>query len=279
MYEIYQKIVAEHKKELDKAINEDYKSTEQELEILVEKAVNETGKKEREANKLITSLVLALWLRNGKSITKTSKALMNDTWLFYEFIAAQKLNVPSTILTNKQISKMVDKIYKERCKMIKWDKVLNGNARRTNRKIKNIVKQGLKKGKTTRQIQADIQKRMKIDRNKAKMIADNEVNFYRAETKIQVAKHQTDLTVIKTWIYTFRSKEPRVHHKRAGESHQVAIGVYGLFEINGHKTIAPQHFGIASEDINCKCDYKMEYAQEVNTTQGEFNKYKEGKNE
>jgi len=278
MYEVYEKIIEGHQKELNKDINESYKKAEEELIALADKSINESGKKEKQANKAIEALILALWVKNGKRVDISSEAIMMDSWLFYEHIAAYRLGKSKLILTNQEIAKIIRNISKQRKKVIKWEKIIKGNGKRLDRQLKYIIRKGVKANKTDRQIQAEIEKRMRLNRNKAKQIARTETNWYRSEAKLRVAKHQEgELTVIKTWIYTYRSKEPRVHHKKAGESGQTAIGVDGKFSINGLETVAPQHFGIASEDINCTCDYKMEYAEKTETSMKEFKQYKDAK--
>jgi len=53
------------------------------------------------------------------------------------------------------------------------------------------------------------------------------------------------------WLYTFESKVPRPSHLH---SDGIIAGEDGYFIIDGYKTKGPGLFGIASEDINCRCD-------------------------
>ena len=79
----------------------------------------------------------------------------------------------------------------------------------------------------------------------------------------------------KTWVYTYLSFDHRSTHMQANG--QQVIGMDTPFIVGGYKTVAPQHFGIASEDINCTCNYTMDYLQDVNTSESEYKEYKEAK--
>jgi ABC-type lipoprotein release transport system permease subunit len=182
------------------------------------------------------------------------------------------------LLTTDQISKEIGKIIAKRENIIKWDKIINKNARSLDKRISKIIQKGLKQGKTEFQLQKEISKTMKLNNGKARTIARTETNFYKTEGKLQVGKyHETKGNlIIKKWVYTYMSHEDRPSHLNANE--QIVVGIDNKFNVGGKFTTAPQHFGIAKEDINCSCDYKMEYGQAVDTSIREFNKYKEVKN-
>ena len=62
--------------------------------------------------------------------------------------------------------------------------------------------------------------------------------------------------VVKTWDYTYESRRPRPRHLAANGMMADEKG-YFTFYSEGHgnvKTQGPGLFGIASEDINCRCD-------------------------
>lgn len=58
-------------------------------------------------------------------------------------------------------------------------------------------------------------------------------------------------TVTKSWLYTYEAKVPRPSHLA---SDGMTADDEGYFIIDGYKTKGPGLFGIASEDINCRCD-------------------------
>jgi len=276
MYDDYSKLTNAQQRELYKTINKNYTKTIKDIDERVKLISKQKGKEQRQSIKAITPIIVALWRLNGKEIITTGESIMTDSWLFYEY-SALKLQNQRILLTNKEISKMITKTLEKRMKVIKWDKVINGNAKRLDKKVRNIVAKSIKNDKTARQIQAELEKTLKLNRGKAKAIARTETNFYKSESKLQVGNHheKNGMTIIKTWVYTYLSNEHRSHHIEANG--QTVIGINGLFKVGGYETTAPQHFGIASEDINCTCDYKMEYLERVETDLNEYKRYKESK--
>lgn len=88
----------------------------------------------------------------------------------------------------------------------------------------------------------------------------NVLRIHRTETtrlrtlsKLEAISNLVKLgyTYKKMWVYTYESKEPRIHHV---ESNGLFADDRGYFSINGMKTQGPGLFGEASEDINCRCD-------------------------
>ena len=60
--------------------------------------------------------------------------------------------------------------------------------------------------------------------------------------------------VDKEWVYTYESKTMRqTHHSHDG----VTSDDNGYFYIDGYKTIGPGHFGVPSQDYNCKCRVRL----------------------
>lgn len=75
----------------------------------------------------------------------------------------------------------------------------------------------------------------------------------RSQAKLEACEElkKQGYNVSRRWLYTYESKEPREAHLR---SNGLAENYNGYFIINGHRTKGPGLFGIASEDINCRCD-------------------------
>lgn len=112
-----------------------------------------------------------------------------------------------------------------------------------NRKIKNLVYNkvyGKTKGdgaKTLRTFRTEYTR----TRTQAKLEAIEEVK-----------KH--GYIVTRRWLYTFEAKVPRPSHLA---SDGLAENNEGYFIIDGYKTKGPGLFGVASEDINCRCDTEV----------------------
>jgi hypothetical protein len=115
------------------------------------------------------------------------------------------------------------------------------------------VVNGYKNGKRWTQISKELQKEFGYNKAKAKSIAITERNYYKSEAQLQAIKN-TNGIVKKIWV-----------HNNIGigrDEHIAADGQIadknGYFYVAGQKTIAPQHFGSASQDINCRCSLKLE---------------------
>ncbi|MCK4258760.1 MAG: hypothetical protein KAX49_07265 [Halanaerobiales bacterium] len=282
------KLLEEEQSELSKIINKDYRGVTKEIdeelkEIYDTAEYNKQGKltNEKEVNKLIkaiTPLIATLWLKNSTNITKTSADLINTTYLFNEYVVATKIGNPGVVLKQEDINKAIKGTIKKRKKLIKWDKVIKGNARRLDKKVSKIIKKGLKDGKTEKQVQKKLEKSMKLNNGKAKSIARTETNTYISDSKLQVgALNETHgVDMVKIWVYTYRSVEARPSHVSADG--QKVNGIDGDFNVGGKSTKAPQHFGDPSEDINCSCDMRLEYADSnVSSSIKGYNNYKEAK--
>lgn len=89
-----------------------------------------------------------------------------------------------------------------------------------------------------------IKKRYNITKRRAKIISSDQTHKTNALFKLAMCE---DLGIKKAqWVYTFRSKEPRMSHIRAdGKVFDLDKGL----EIDGK-------YWLPAEDYNCKCDFK-----------------------
>lgn len=116
----------------------------------------------------------------------------------------------------------------------------NEDLSELNKKIKDIVYKkvyGKTKGdgaKTLRIFRTEYTR----TRTQAKLDAINEIK-------------KNGYIVTRHWLYTYEAKVPRPSHLA---SDGLAENKDGYFIIDGYETKGPGLFGIASEDINCRCD-------------------------
>lgn len=200
--------------------------------------------------KLVLPILLALWIRNNKIITKSSKATISNNFIYYNVI---KKNMGKTVLTKKEWTSLVDDIVKKRQNKISINQVIRGNAKILNKRVQNTVETMYKNGKSYKQTAKELERQFGYNKNKAKSIAITEKNYYKSEAQLQATK---GLPIKKTWIYNYLAKEPRLSHESMdGVS---VIGRDAYFIVDGYKTLAPQHFGVPSEDINCHCTMRIE---------------------
>ena len=138
---------------------------------------------------------------------------------------------------------------------------LNKNKRRLKNNIKTQLTKAIKDGSSLDDINKQIKKLVynkvygKTKGDGAKTLRTFRTEYTRTRTKakllaIEDLKNQ-GYNVIRSWLYTFESKVPR-------PGHLASDGIFedenGYFMIDGYKTKGPGLFGVASEDINCRCD-------------------------
>lgn len=70
-----------------------------------------------------------------------------------------------------------------------------------------------------------------------------------ARQKAQMEAEKIGIKFEKQWVATLDKRTRHNHQELDG----VRVKPKGYFKINGHKTKQPHMFGIASEDINCRC--------------------------
>ena len=237
-----------------KEIDENYSS----LDLpIVEPKYNKNGeltneKEVKKSLKLILPILLVLWERNIAITTTKSIKIMTNTNLYVNTLKTA-LKQPKTSISVKEWNDIMDKLIKDRQKKIKIKQVIRGNANRLNKQVQDTVLKMYKEGKNYKQTAKELQKQFGYNKNKAKSIAITEKNYYKSEAQLRAIESITE-NVKKTWIHN-RANDPREEHLQADG--QVA-DKKGYFHIGGYKTTAPQHFGIASEDINCHCTMRIE---------------------
>jgi len=237
-----------------KEIDENYSS----LDLpIVEPKYNKNGelineKEVKKSLKLVLPILLVLWERNIAITTAKSIKTMTNTNLYVNTLKTA-LKRPKTSISVKEWNDIMDKLIKDRQNKIKIKQVIRGNANTLNKRVQNTVMEMYKDGKNYKQTAKELQKQFGYNKNKAKSIAITEKNYYKSEAQVKAIDNITE-NVRKIWIHN-KANDPRDSHLNANG--QIA-DKKGYFHIGGYKTTAPQHFGIASEDINCHCTMRIE---------------------
>jgi SPP1 gp7 family putative phage head morphogenesis protein len=122
----------------------------------------------------------------------------------------------------------------------------------TKKEIKEVLKQGLILGYDNKKMANVLSNSMGMSYRKAKTIIRTEsgrVNsMARQEAQEEAAKHGVDLQ--KRWISTLDRKTRHSHAVLDGQ----IVGKDEEFEtLDGSRAMQPRMFGIAGEDINCRC--------------------------
>ena len=206
--------------------------------------------------KKILPIALTIWSLSYTVIKdKCIKTMIYTNNFVNSLKKAKKLS--KTMITDKEWNEIIDKTVKDREKRIKIKQVIKGNANLLNKRVQQTVKNGYKNGKSYVQIQKELQSQFGYSKAKAKSIAITERNYYKSSAQLEAIARCSEY-VKKTWVHN-PSKNPRDSHVHADG--QVA-DKKGYFKINGYKTLGPQHFGIANQDINCHCTLKIEIMEE-----------------
>lgn len=128
---------------------------------------------------------------------------------------------------------------------------LYNNVEKAKKDIIAEISRGLSIGASTSDMARNLENTMRVSFRKAYMIAQNEGVRVREEAIIdslyEVKRKGAD--IVKRWSATLDDKTRPVHRELEGK--WVEVDEY--FQYNGGKVFAPKQFGIASEDINCRC--------------------------
>src|SRR5690625_85375 len=117
--------------------------------------------------------------------------------------------------------------------------------------MRETITRGLVEGQTYGQMSRDIKKVLEGDLAKANRIVRTESKRIRETGALNSVKHAQSKGIImkKKWN-SVQDERVRSNHKALNG---VVLDIDELFEVDGHKAEAPTLFGVASEDINCRC--------------------------
>lgn len=117
--------------------------------------------------------------------------------------------------------------------------------------IASEISRGFANGYMYTQIADNIRRHGKVSMNKAYTIARTEghrITEQARENARQKAK-EAGADIVKQWDSTMDKRTRKTHAMLDGQIRELDEP----FEVNGHKAMYPGAFGIAKEDINCRC--------------------------
>lgn len=169
--------------------------------------------------------------------------------LFYQLEVENGLILDFTMLNPKVVEKAIQMPI-EGLKLSErlYDKHLHNLKLKT----KGAITKGLIDGSGYRDIAKDISNIGVADYKQALRIAITEGGRLRSlarEDSYQEA-NKLGISLKKRWLSTLDHKTRDTHRALDG----VTIDIDEEFEIRGYKALQPRLFGVASEDINCRCD-------------------------
>jgi hypothetical protein len=210
------------------------------------------GKKLTPAKK-IKALEAEIKKTVDKTYGKLSKNMVADlTKLSDRSYLKGLINVKKTAIIKEEARKLANEIVGRKVAGKTITKRLTINFSKIKKDCLKIVKTGLNKGKSYKQIASEISKICNIDKNRALRIAWTEGHRVQEEAnrrgfdKSRELGNKFDIE----WLATRGDGKTRPTHvaldgQRADEE--------GYFYSGEHKTKYPGGFGVANEDIRCRC--------------------------
>lgn len=122
-------------------------------------------------------------------------------------------------------------------------------------KIQQEITEGLLIGESYGKMAARVKNRLNMDKRKAQLIARTEAGRAQSlakEASYQQAKKYTE--VVKVWDAALDSRTRSSHQRLDGKQ----ADEQGLFYASGASAPQPRLFGVAKEDIQCRCAVRMQ---------------------
>lgn len=167
--------------------------------------------------------------------------------LFYDFEMSQKIPLAFSMMTDKQLSTIINTPVAGR----KLSNRLSGNVKKMKQNLNSVLSRGFAKGWSIQKMAAQIQEVGGAEWRRAMNIARTESGRVTGITRQQSQTHAKDIGVKlkKHWVSTLDGSTRHNHAKLDGQVRDID----DYFEVAGHKALQPHMFGIASEDCNCRC--------------------------
>ncbi len=185
--------------------------------------------------------------KNFNSISDYLKATYQDGFVgtLYNM---QKEGVPFVMPLNQDT---IIKSILKKTEDFQLSKTLYKNAEKLKKTIKGEITRGISGGSTYSDIAKKITLNSEADLKKSYRIARTEGGRVQSESKFEVMQRakSNGADVVKQWDSTMDSRTRMTHARLDGQIREMEEE----FEIDGKQAMYPHGFGIAEEDINCRC--------------------------
>jgi Phage Mu protein F like protein len=207
-----------------------YNRFQKEMELLKEQIQGDYKQLYKDIQKLLQDQYLQNYLRSGFTYEYSADVQMEYT-------------IPSLATINQAILNPIAELT--------LSALLNNHRNEIIRKINIEIGQSLQAGEDYSTLAKRIEDTLGFSSVKAKRVARTEAGRVQSISRMESAKHaQKYATLTKTWNSTLdmdvRSSHRTLDNKEADEE--------GYFHFRGAKAQAPHLWGIASMDINCRCN-------------------------
>lgn len=241
LYQMYKGLADEISKEiiaLQKEIDETDKFSKKLLKERLEAIRDQMDRKIRIVEQDQKSSIWSFLRYNGDTAYNS---------LFYEFEMSEKIPLAFGMLSDKQLNVIINTPVASR----KLSTRLKGNASKMKKNLNRVLVQGFGKGLSTQKMARQIADIGGAEYRRAMNIARTEAGRVTGVTRQQSQNYAKELGVYvkKEWISTLDGRTRHNHRELDGQVREVDE----YFEINGRRALQPHMFGVASEDVNCRC--------------------------
>lgn len=183
-------------------------------------------------------------------ITKDSiRNVFAESYYRYGYMIENESEFQIYKMLNPEI---VDQMLFNELDLVKWDERVKENNQILVRQLREELAQGIVQGVGYSVIAKAVSERLNIGLNKAKRIARTECRRVQEEANLRTMKEANGkgLVTKKQWVSTLDSRTRDTHKHLDGQ----VVGIDEMFTSrSGKEAIAPHKFGVAKEDINCRC--------------------------
>ncbi|WP_419958971.1 phage minor head protein [Psychrobacillus sp. BM2] len=154
---------------------------------------------------------------------------------------------------NKIHPSLLEEVINNNMDTIKWSERATDNNTLLVRQLRETVMSGLVLGWGYDAMARELTKRMDIGKNKAVTIVQTETHRSLQEANLKSMERAREKGVVmkKRWLSTLDSRTRNSHRNLDGQT--IEVDEYFVSR-NGNEALAPGKFGVASEDIKCRCD-------------------------
>ena len=163
---------------------------------------------------------------------------------------------------------------------IKWDERIAGHVNDADNKVKELIYDGIVQGQSYSDVAKGIKERFDITASKAETIARTESHRARemGSMAATIEAAEMGINMMRRWLATLDGRTRDTHGAMDGQEIEVYDdnGEFAFFESpEGGSALYPGGFGIAGEDINCRCstiDIVKGYEPTTRRARDEFGK-------
>lgn len=202
---------------------------------------------QRALEKQVTAILEVLKGNNFQTVNEYLKVCYEDSFIgtLYDLHGQ---GIPLIFpIDQEETATMIQKTHND----IKLSKRLYDNVDVLKDDVISEVSRGISNGYSWQQVTRNLTAYSDISLHRAKTIAQTEGHRVQQQSQMKTLEKAKDAgaDVVKQWDSTLDSRTREDHQRLDGQIRELDEP----FEVNGRKAMYPGGFGIASEDINCRC--------------------------